>query len=159
MIDTERFSAAMRAMWRAAASSALVVLVWLVACPASAQSDADFLAAKEAFERGDRARLDALASGLTSHVLAHYVTYWQIKLGIDDVDYDTVRRFLTQYPNTPLAEKLTIEWLKTAAKRGDWTRFALDYPPAAGDSSSASSSTNSSSPTSSGPHPPGRWSS
>src|SRR5437764_1023303 len=38
-----------------------------------------------------------------------------------------------QYPNTPPAERLTIDWLKTAAKRGDWTRFALDYPPAAGE--------------------------
>src|SRR5690349_21017747 len=100
---------------------------------ASAQSDADFLRAKDAFDRGDRVKLDALAAGLGGHLLAPYVTYWQIKLKLDDVDYDTVRAFLSQYPNTPLADRLTVEWLKVAAKRGDWTRFALDYPPASGE--------------------------
>ena len=122
-----------RALRHAAAWTLLVALTALLTGPASAQSDADFLAAKDAFERGDRAKLDALAIGLKSHLLAPYVTYWQIKLGIDDVDYDTVRAFLTQYPNTPVAERLTVDWLKTAAKRGDWARFALDYPPAAGE--------------------------
>ena len=112
-----------------------VVLVYFFGFvgPAAAQSDTDFLQAKDAFERGDRAKLDALAPGLKGHLLAPYVTYWQIKLGIDDVDYDTVRAFLSQYRNAPIADKLTVEWLKTAAKRGDWTRFALDYPPAAGE--------------------------
>jgi len=122
-----------RSLQHAAVWALLVSVIALGTGPASAQSDADFLAAKDAFERSDRARLDALAIGLKGHLLAPYVTYWQIKLGIDDVDYDTVRGFITQYPNTPLAEKLTVDWLKTAAKRGDWTRFALDYPPAAGE--------------------------
>jgi soluble lytic murein transglycosylase len=107
--------------------------VWLCAGFASAQSDADFLKAKDAFDRGDRVRLDTLAAGLGGHLLAPYVTYWQIKLKLDDVDYATVRAFLSQYPNTPLADKLNVEWLKVAAKRGDWTRFALDYPPASGE--------------------------
>jgi soluble lytic murein transglycosylase len=98
-----------------------------------AQTDTDFLAAKEAYERGDRKKLDALAPGLAGHVLAPYVAYWQLKLGIDTADYDAVRAFLTQNANTPLADRLTVDWLKALAKRGDWTRFALDYPPAAGE--------------------------
>lgn len=130
---TRPFFDFVRALRHAAAWTLLVALMGLVAAPASAQSDADFLAAKDAFERGDRAKLDALAIGLKGHLLAPYVTYWQIKLGIDDVDYETVRAFLTQYPNTPPADRLTVDWLKTAAKRGDWARFALDYPPAAGE--------------------------
>ena len=121
------------AAFHAARSVALVFLLSLVAGPAAAQSDADFLSAKDAFERGDRAKLDALADRLKGHLLAPYVTYWQIKLRIDDIDYDTVRAFLSQYPNTPLADRLTVEWLKVAAKRGDWTRFALDYPPSSGE--------------------------
>src|SRR6266576_4123220 len=128
-----RFFDFVHGLQHATAGTVLVSLLWLVTGPVSAQGDADFLAAKDAFERGDRARLEALAVGLKGHLLAPYVTYWQIKLGIDDVDYDTVRGFLTQYPNTPLADRLTVDWLKTAAKRGDWTRFALDYPPAMGE--------------------------
>ena len=121
------------AIHRPASVAALARALWLFTGLASAQGDADFLAAKEAFERGDRARLDALAAGLKTHLLAPYVAYWQIKLRLDDVDYDTVRAFLTQYSSTPLAERLTIDWLKTAAKRGDWAYFALDYPPSAGE--------------------------
>src|SRR5215216_1448063 len=106
-------SAFLRALQRNAVSSLLVLLLWLVAAPASAQSDAEFLAAKNAFEHGDAAKLDALATGLKDHLLALYVIYWQIKLRIDDVDYDSVRAFLTQYPDTPLAHRLTLDWLKT----------------------------------------------
>jgi soluble lytic murein transglycosylase len=98
-----------------------------------AQTDADFLAAKEAFERGERKKLDALAPALSGHVLAPYVTYWQLKIRIDTADYDAVRAFLAQNANTPLAERLTVDWLKSLAKRGDWTRFALDYPPGSGE--------------------------
>jgi soluble lytic murein transglycosylase len=126
--------AACRALRHAAgATMAAVLAVCVLLPPAHAQSDADFLAARDAFERGDRARLDALAAGLAGHPLTPYVTYWQLKLGIDDADYDSVRMFLTQYPNTPLADRLRVEWLKSAAKRGDWARFGLDYPPPAGE--------------------------
>src|SRR5512132_2748625 len=86
-----------RALRQAPAWTLFVSLMGLVTRPAATQSDADFLAAKDAFERSDRAKLDALAIGLKGHLLAPYVTYWRIKLGIDDVDYDTVRGFLTQY--------------------------------------------------------------
>jgi len=117
----------------AARPIAAACVAWLCAGSVSAQSDAEFLKAKDAFDRGDRVKLDALAAGLGGHLLAPYVTYWQVKLKLDDVDYDTIRAFLSQYPNIPLADKLTVEWLKVAAKRGDWTRFALDYPPASGE--------------------------
>ena len=46
---------------------------------AHAQSDADFVAAKASFERGDLRQLDALAPALSGHVLARYVEYWQLK--------------------------------------------------------------------------------
>lgn len=117
---------------RATLAAALAALA-LAGAPAKAQSDADFLAAKEASERNDRRKLDVLAPTLKGHVLAPYVTYWQLKGGLDGADYDTVRAFLTQYANTPLAERLRVDWLKSLGKRGDWTRFALDYPPAAGE--------------------------
>ena len=51
--------------------------------PAFGQSDADFLAARAAFERGDRVRLDALAPKLSNHILASYVEFWQKKLNLE----------------------------------------------------------------------------
>jgi peptidoglycan lytic transglycosylase len=121
------------ALGRGIALAAIAGALWIFAGEARAQSDADFLAAKDAFEQGDKAKLDALAPGLKGHILAPYVMYWQLKSRIDDADYDAVRGFLTEYASSPLAERLRVEWLKSLGKRGDWTRFALDYPPAAGE--------------------------
>ncbi len=101
--------------------------------PSFAQSDADFLAAKAAFEKGDRVKLAGLAPGLRGHVLEPYVEYWRLKLAVDDATSEAVRDYLDRYPNTPLAEKLRVDWLKSLAKKSDWSRFALDYPPPSGE--------------------------
>jgi soluble lytic murein transglycosylase len=94
-----------------------------------APSDADFVAARAAFDRGDRARLDALAPRLVGHVLEPYVAYWRLKLRLDTVGDDEVRDYLARWPDTPLAERLRGEWLKTLGKRGLWNLFALDWQP------------------------------
>jgi soluble lytic murein transglycosylase len=104
-----------------------------VAQPSLAQSDADFLAAKVAFEKGDRVKLGKLAPKVRGHVLEPYVEYWQLKLAIDDTPPAAVRAFLDRYPDTPLAEKMRVDWLKSLGRRADWNRFALDYLPVSGE--------------------------
>lgn len=111
------------------ALAALALALALPAAVAHAQSDADFLAAKAAFDRGDRARLAAIAPKLSAHVLAPYVAYWQIKLAIDDTAPLAIRQYLDRYPNTPLADRLRVDWLKYLGSRALWAPFALDYPP------------------------------
>ena len=111
---------------------AFVALALAVLWPAAwsfAQSDADFLAAKAAFDKGDRGKLAALAPKLSAHVLAPYVDYWQLKLGIEDASPAAIRAYLDRYPNTPLADRLRLDWLKLLGRKGLWARFALDYPP------------------------------
>ena len=111
------------------------LLAWLVAAGllgqaaiATAQgTDADVLAAKAAYERGDRTRLDAIAPRTKGHVLEPYVAYWQLKLNLDTVDADAVRAFVSRYPATPLAERAQADWLKAIGKRGDLARFAASY--------------------------------
>ncbi len=98
-----------------------------VAAPVSAQSDADFLAARASFDRGDRQRLDALAPKLSGHVLLPYVAYWQLKLRLDTATDDEVRAYLARWPKTPLADRLRVEWLKALGKRGQWTTFNAEY--------------------------------
>ncbi|MEO8344854.1 MAG: transglycosylase SLT domain-containing protein [Betaproteobacteria bacterium] len=114
--------------------------VWLAAVallsaavPCLAQSDADFLAARAAFDKGDRVLLAGLSRKLNGHILLPYVEYWRLKLAIDDASPDAVRDFLARYPDTPLAEKLRVDWLKSLARKADWNRFALDYPPPSGE--------------------------
>ena len=64
---------------------------------AAAPSDADFIAAKIAFERGDWRRLDALAPAVAGHPLERYVQYWQLKSRLDDSSSDAVRAFLDRH--------------------------------------------------------------
>ncbi len=61
---------------------------------AFAQSDADFLAAKAAYEKGDRAKLAAFAPRLSNHVLAPYVAYWQLRVGMEDASPEAIRAYL-----------------------------------------------------------------
>ena len=117
---------------RRAAVLALVAGAWPFA-PALAQTDADFLAAKAAFERGDRARLAVLVPKLAQHVLAPYAAYWQLKLSLDDAAPEAIRAYLERYPNTPLADRLRADWLKMLGRNAIWHQFAADWPPPAND--------------------------
>jgi len=94
---------------------------------ANGATDADFLAAKAAYERNDARRLAALAPAVRGHLLEPYVEYWQLRLGLDTVDAAAVRSFLSRHGATPLAEPLRNEWLKSLATRGQWTAFAQDF--------------------------------
>jgi soluble lytic murein transglycosylase len=113
---------------------ALVGAVLAVACGLAfaADADRDFVAARTAFERGDRSRLDALAPRLAGHVLEPYVVYWRLRLGLDEAQDAAVRAYLARWPDTPLSDRLAAEWLKVLGKRGQWTQFASLYPPGGG---------------------------
>ena len=93
--------------------AAIVVLASL-ACAGLARgaaSDADFLAARAAFQGADRVKLDALAGAFGGDLLEPYVAYWQLKLRLDTAGRDDVRAYLDRWPDTPLAERLSVEWL------------------------------------------------
>lgn len=112
---------------------AALLLFVAVANVAAQPPDADFLAAKAAFDRGDARGLDLLAPKLAGYVLEPYVSYWRLKLSLDSADPEAVRTFLEQQRDTPLADRLRVDWLKLLGKRGDWNRFALDYSPSSGE--------------------------
>ena len=112
---------------------ALLLLLCCGIALASGQSDKDFVAARTAFERADRLRLDALAPKLTGHILASYVEFWQLRLRLDTATDAEFRGYLARWPKTPLADRLRVDWLKTLGKRGQWTTFATEYPPPAGE--------------------------
>jgi soluble lytic murein transglycosylase len=104
-----------------------------IAMAAPEPSDADFLAAKAAFDRGDRTKLDILAPKLAGHVLESYVEYWQLKGKLDTASDDEVRAFLARWPGSPLVDRLRFEWLKALGKRSQWDTFGAEYPLAAGE--------------------------
>ncbi len=104
-----------------------------LAAPAATQSDRDFLAARAAFERGDRGRLDALAPRLAEHVLLTYVEFWQRMLQLETATDEQIGAFFVRWPKSPLADRLRVDWLKMLGKRGQWSTFATHYPPPAGE--------------------------
>ena len=117
------------AVTRLVAIAVLGCFAMLLATPAHARSDADFLAAKAAFERGDARKLGSLSSALHGHVLEPYVEYWQLKLSLDTAEPAAVRAFLVRHAATPLAEPLRVEWLKSLGTRAQWAAFAQDHVP------------------------------
>jgi soluble lytic murein transglycosylase len=117
-----------------AARRATLVIALGLALPVQSQpTDADFLAARDAFRAGDAARLDRVAPRLNGHLLEQYVSYWQIRLKLDDADPARVRAFLASYNGLPLSDRLRSEWLKSLGKREQWALFAAEYPKRVGD--------------------------
>jgi soluble lytic murein transglycosylase len=117
----------MTIMLRSPLRALFLLFALLAGAPAAAQTDADVLRAKEAFDRGDQRRLDALAPQLAGHILGPYVAYWQLKLGIDAADAAAVRTFLAREAGSPLADRLRADWLKSLARRALWSDFDADY--------------------------------
>lgn len=91
-------------------------------------SDSAFLAARDAYYARDMRKLGILAEGLTEHPLYVYILYWQISTQIKDVPSSIVHNFLTQYANTPLADRLRVEWLKEQGRQANWDEFNTEYP-------------------------------
>ncbi len=111
---------------RSVRRAVVAVAALVVVAPAFAQTDGDFLAARAAFEKGDRAKLATLAKRLDRHVLAPYVAYWQLKLGLDDASPEAVHAFVERHAGTPLADRLRADWLKSLGRKALWEQFGTD---------------------------------
>ena len=90
--------------------------------------DDEFLAARDAFRAGHPARLDAQARRLKGHLLEPYVAYWQLSMRLDQATADEARAFLAAYRDSPLSDRLRLEWLKALARRGEWELFDAELP-------------------------------
>lgn len=115
----------------------IIAIVWLfltASTAAAAASDADFLAARDAYIRDKQARLDVYATRLHGHVLEPYVAYWQLLLRLQAADADiealsaSARGFLTRHRGTLLADRLRAEWLRRLGEAGQWDVFRVEYP-------------------------------
>jgi soluble lytic murein transglycosylase len=117
---------AWRPVARRAAAVLCFVLAWVFGVPAFAQSDDDFMAAREAFRTGNRSKLDQLAPRLSSHVLSPYVTYWRVRQRLEEIQPTDVRDTIAHLADGPLSDRLRNDWLKVLGRRGDWASFQTD---------------------------------
>lgn len=107
----------------------LFLLSLLLFVPAAwANQDADFLAANEAFQKGNANRLDQYAEKLKHSDLDIYVRYYQLRLKLETVETSEVRHFLAQADDSPVVDRLRGEWLKVLGKQQKWTLFNNEYP-------------------------------
>ena len=106
----------------------LAVLLLAAATVQGAALDEDFLAARDAYEANNAARLDTHARRLKGHLLEPYVAYWQLSIRIDGASPEEVRGFLALHRDSPLSERLRSEWLKSLAERGEWELFGAELP-------------------------------
>ena len=95
---------------------------------ASFTSDADFLAAHGAFRAGDSARLERFAQRLKKTPLEVYVSYYQLRLDLENADAGAVKKFLSRPEDTPMIDRLRGEWLKLLGKKQQWDLFDAEYP-------------------------------
>jgi len=105
----------------------LVLLAGLVSVPAAFALDRQimlqrlsFQDAEQALKRGDMTRYRELANDLRDYPLYPYLKYAEIKRNLGGDSSKDVRRFLEDYPGTPLASRLQNLWLKSLAKKRQW---------------------------------------
>lgn len=105
----------------------MLLLLVAVAAPA-ATLDEDFLAAREAYRAGQAVKVAAYAKRFKGHILEPYLAYWQLNPRLDQASPGEVRAFLSQYRDTPLAERLRVDWLKLLGKNQQWELFGEELP-------------------------------
>jgi soluble lytic murein transglycosylase len=91
-------------------------------------ADDEFLAAREAFRKGDAARLNLAAKRLEQHVMAPYLNYYQLLMRLKDASAAEVRGFIAANAGSYLADRLRADWLKVLGQQQKWDLFLEEYP-------------------------------
>ena len=93
-----------------------------------ADTEADFMAAREAFLVGSAARLAVLAEHLKATPFEPYVTYYQLRLHWDEKDSAAVHAYFAREEDAPVIDQFRGEWLKQMGMHQRWKEFAVEYP-------------------------------
>ena len=93
----------------------------------AAPGDDAFLQARDAFAKGDRAKLAKAIDQLQGHELRIWAEYYQLRMQLDD-NPAGVSEFLSLNAGSLAAERLRGDWIKSLGKRGQWDQVAREYP-------------------------------
>ncbi|MCU0804673.1 MAG: lytic transglycosylase domain-containing protein [Burkholderiales bacterium] len=99
----------------------------------TAARDSAFLAARDAFAKGDAAKLARLAPELRGYILEPYVEYYPLRMRIDEQSPAAIQAFIARYPNTVIGERMRADWLRSLARKRDWDAYLAEYPNYLGD--------------------------
>ena len=114
----------------AALFSSLVLALGPATLPAQAQGVGDDVITqmKQAFSRGDKARLAALLPQAAGHPLEPWAAYWTLKARLQDAGSDEVQAFLARWSGTYQEDRLRNDWLLLLGQRRQWDEFAQLHP-------------------------------
>ncbi len=93
----------------------------------AAPLDEVIVAAADAFQKRDAARLARQLEPARGHVLGQYVEYWALRLSLDNKPVEAVQDFIGRYKGDYLADRLHGEWLRSLARRGQWELFQAEH--------------------------------
>jgi soluble lytic murein transglycosylase len=113
-------------------SAALVLAA--MAAHAQPSLETELPALREAAQRGNLRALETARPRFAGHPLEAYPSYWllmaQMERGADPAE---VAQFLARHADTPLAEAMRREWLRTLGAAGSWELFRAELPRMLGD--------------------------
>jgi soluble lytic murein transglycosylase len=107
-----------------------LICLCLLPLPALANLDQqrkDFSEARKAVRQGAISRYKKLLKGLQDYPLKPYLEYEDLKRRLSQQSVNTVHAFLEANQDSPLHNRLRLQWLKTLARQGRWKQFVADY--------------------------------
>jgi len=78
---------------------------------------------KQAFDRSDKARLQALLPQVRGHGLEPWAAYWDLRLRLWKVPASEVQAFFSRWAGTYQEDRLRNDWLLLLGQRREWTAF------------------------------------
>jgi soluble lytic murein transglycosylase len=108
----------------ALAACALTLFAPSAALAQNNSNDEVLLQMKQAFQRGDKARLAALLPQARGHVLEPWAAYWELKARLQEAGANEVQDFFARYPGTYQEDRLRNDWLLLTGQRRDWDNFS-----------------------------------
>ena len=87
-----------------------------------------YLAAREAYAKGNATVLATHVRGLKGQILEPYAESWLLRLRLEQAAPGEVSDFLGRYAGTLVAEQLRREWLIVLGKRQQWELFDAAFP-------------------------------
>lgn len=108
-------------------SAVLAFAALLSQQPAAAQNNTNddvLVQMKQAFQRGDKARLTGLLPQARGHALEPWAAYWELKARLQEAAPNEVQDFFARYPGTYQEDRLRNDWLLLTGQRRDWDNFS-----------------------------------
>lgn len=110
-----------------------ILLFWFAALFATASfanlGDINVIKAREAYDKENVAALTEYTSKLKAqhHILAPYAQHWLMELNIENIDNQSISRFLAAHDDYAFVSGLRASLLKKLGRNKDWNAFALEY--------------------------------